>query len=52
MAGFRFFNEVIDMKKFLAMAVIVLSVFILQMPQVQAANEKYVGQYATGYKPS
>lgn len=40
------------MKKFLAMAVIVLSVFILQMPQVQAANEKYVGQYATGYKPS
>ena len=37
------------MKKFLAMAVLVLSVFILQMPQVQADNEKYVGQYATGY---
>ena len=37
------------MKKFLTMAVLVLSVFILQMPQVQADNEKYVGQYATGY---
>ena len=37
------------MKKIFAMAVFALSVFILQMPQTQAANEKYVGQYATGY---
>ena len=37
------------MKKLLTMAVLALSVFILQMPQVQANNEKYVGQYATGY---
>ena len=37
------------MKKFFAMAVFALSVFILQMPQAQADNEKYVGKYATGY---
>ena len=37
------------MKKFLAMAVFALSVIILQMPQAEAANEKYVGKYATGY---
>lgn len=37
------------MKKFWVMAAVVLSVVILQMPQVQAANEEYVGKYATGY---
>ena len=37
------------MKKFLAMSAILLSVIILQMPQVAADNEYYVGKYATGY---
>lgn len=37
------------MKKILTMAVLALSVFILQIPQVQASNEKYAGKYATGY---
>ena len=37
------------MKKFLTMAVIVMSVFILQIPQV-AAYDYFVGTYSSGYK--
>lgn len=37
------------MKKFFAAATLLLGILILQMAQVQAANEKYVGKYATGY---
>ena len=41
--------EVIQMKKFFAMAVFALSVFILQMPQA-AAEDVYVGEWEGGWK--
>ena len=37
------------MKKFLTMAVFALSVFILQMPQVEARDE-YVGEWEGGWR--